>query len=350
MKVLPIVGIVFLALVSFACTDSNSSPKPTLSPTTLAALTSPTTPALAETKDSTTTGFHFASGKYLGDGKDNRQIKGVGFQPEAVILKSSDNTDNAMLKTSTMGGNTKKWSGHLDADAILSLDIDGFTVSDGIAVNLKGVWFYWQAWKADGATVLKVGSYTGDGVDGRQYTDVGFQPDLVHIAREGSARVITSRSSSLAGDKSFQFWNDAGVVADRIQALEADGFQVGTDLDVNGDDSTYHYIAFKAVTGAFAVGTYSGNGGDDRSITGFGFAPTYAIVVNETQTRAVQASHKADADTSWWFYTNSEAANYIQAFEPDGIQVGSAVDVNENGEAIHWMAWRSPSAIGFSRK
>jgi len=308
-----------------------------------------TTPVLAETKNFTTTGFYFASGKYLGDGKDNRQIKGVGFAPDAIILKSLDDTTVALLKTSTMGAYTKKWSADWDNDDILSLDTDGFTVSDSIDVNNKATWFYWQAWKADGSTVMKAGSYTGDGNDSRQYTDVGFQPDLVHIGIAGGNRPITSRSSSLAGDKSFQFYNDADVVTNRIQDFIANGFELGDDLDVNESGSTYHYVAFKAVAGAFAVGTYSGNGGDDRSITGFGFAPTYATVVCESAAddrRAVQASHKGAADITWWFYTNSEQANHIQAFEPDGIQVGSSNFVNRNGSEFHWMAWRGRGAIG----
>jgi len=308
-----------------------------------------TSPALAETKDFTTTGFYFASGKYLGDGKDNRQIKGVGFQPDVVILKSLDNTDQALLKTSTMAAYTKKWGGLWDNGLITSLDSDGFTVQGEIACNLKDVWFYWQAWKADGATVMKVGSYTGNGVDDRQYTDVGFEPDLVHIAKAAGSGPITSRSSSLSGDKSFQFTNNADVITNRIQDFIANGFELGDDLEVNGDGTTYHYVAFKAVTGAFAVGTYTGNGNDDRSITGFGFAPSYTIVVCESgapQRRAVQASHKADADITWSFYTYSEAADYIQAFEPDGIQVGSATWVNYSSGTFHWMGWRGRGAIG----
>lgn len=305
---------------------------------------------LKETKDFTTTGFYFASGKYLGDGKDNRQIKGVGFKPDAVILKSLDNTSIALLKTSTMGQYTKKWSGYWAINAIKSLDGDGFTVSDASEVNLSGIWYYWQAWKADGSSYIKVGSYEGNGVDGRQYTDVGFQPDLVHICRAASSGVVTSRSSSLSGDKSFQFYNDADVVANRIQDFIANGFELGDDADVNNNGDTYHYVAFKLVTGAFAVGSYAGNGADDRSITGFGFAPTYAIVVCESAAdsrRALQASHKwADPDTSWWFYQNSEATNYIQAFEPDGIQVGSDNHVNRSGSTFHWMAWRGRGAVG----
>lgn len=44
MKLLPIVALVFLALMTFACTDSNSSPKPPISPTALAALAPPESP------------------------------------------------------------------------------------------------------------------------------------------------------------------------------------------------------------------------------------------------------------------------------------------------------------------
>lgn len=44
MRVPPVLAIAFLAVVSFACTDSNSSPEPTVSPTVLGEVASPSTP------------------------------------------------------------------------------------------------------------------------------------------------------------------------------------------------------------------------------------------------------------------------------------------------------------------
>ncbi len=35
------------------------------------------------------------------------------------------------------------------------------------------------------------------------------------------------------------------IVSDRTQALEVDGFQVGTSTLVNSIHAVYHYIAFK---------------------------------------------------------------------------------------------------------
>ena len=44
------------------------------------------------------------------------------------------------------------------------------------------------------------------------------------------------------GDRT-QYWGATASAADRIQALLADGFQVGTDQEVNQNNQTYYYIA-----------------------------------------------------------------------------------------------------------
>ena len=65
-----------------------------------------------------------------------------------------------------------------------------------------------------------------------------------HLARAASRPLATQAQQSLSGDASFR-WNATAGSPNRIQALEADGFQVGTSDQVNKSGETYHYIAFK---------------------------------------------------------------------------------------------------------
>mgnify|MGYP001764416226 CR=1 FL=1 len=51
-----------------------------------------------------------------------------------------------------------------------------------------------------------------------------------------------------------------------IRTMQANGFTVG--LRANARATTYHYVAWKAVAGRTAVGTYFGNGADPRQFTG----------------------------------------------------------------------------------
>ena len=88
----------------------------------------------------------------------------------------------------------------------------------------------------------------------------------------------------------------------------------------------------------FASGHFTGNGTDDRSIS-VGFRPIYVQITGAT---------------GWWVRSNdmegdlscynsglgiSYAANYIQAFESDGFQIGADTYLNYNGRDYYWIAW-----------
>ena len=104
-----------------------------------------------------------ATGYYTGDGTDDRAIP-VGFQPDFVIVKDSNNTE-AVARTSTMAGDLSKPMGTstaLQANNIQSLTANGFTVGTNNRVNRNGRFFIWTAFQANGQA-MKVGNYTGNG-------------------------------------------------------------------------------------------------------------------------------------------------------------------------------------------
>lgn len=81
------------------------------------------------------------TGSYTGDGTDNRQITGLGFQPDVVTIKGNA-TQNAVMRTSTMAGdNSKALVGGtgLEANLIQSLDPGGFTIANDARVNSSGL-------------------------------------------------------------------------------------------------------------------------------------------------------------------------------------------------------------------
>jgi hypothetical protein len=283
-----------------------------------------------------------ATGSYVGDGKDGRSVTGAGFQPDAVIVKC-DLAEETWCATSSMsGGSTalgKKGKIVDGKDArIISLDGDGFTVSNEDEVNKKGKDCYYVAFQ-EVAGELDVGTYTGDGKKDRSITGTGFQPDYVIVMGSDDKSAPVHRSSAQSGDSTL--WFEPLTPSDKlIQALESDGFAVEKEDEVNKDGKDYHYIAWKASSGKMAVGSYDGDGTDDRDIAGLGFGPEYVIIKSEDAFEPVHRSASLAGDSSLWFADAVAEANLIQALDTDGFQVGDADEVNRL-RYYYWMAFDS---------
>ena len=97
--------------------------------------------------------------------------------------------------------------------------------------------------------------------------------------------------------------------------------------------------------------TYTGNGVDDRNITGTNFAPDFVWIkqrsgVNQHElydtvrgaTKRLMSNDTAAEDT---------AANNLQAFLSDGFQVGTAGSVNANGATYVGWQWKKGATQGF---
>ena len=144
---------------------------------------------------------------------------------------------------------------------------------------------------------MVVGQYGGNGAATQDITTVGFQPDYVIVLPDSTERVF-QRSSSMPAVYSYDF--DGGSACSSgcafsaaIRSMLTNGFQVGSGGagggPLNQSSTTYHYVAWKATPGKIAVGSYTGNGPDNRSITGVGFRPEHAHVC-EAATRGAPPS------------------------------------------------------------
>jgi hypothetical protein len=182
-----------------------------------------------------------------------------------------------------------------------------------------------------------LGTYTGNAVDDREITGLGFAPDYVVIFDEIGDYPL-QRSSAMPGDVSFTF--EADPQPNRIQALRPDGFQLGT-TDVNRNGVGYHYVAWRAVPGRVAVGSYAGDGSDDRSLD-IGFDAGH-VLVHDGVSQDSQLRPQVMADTPQSLalrcYSDCVVSNRIQAFVPSGFQVGSHGDVNANGGTFFYVAF-----------
>jgi hypothetical protein len=281
--------------------------------------------------------MRLATGSYTGDATDNRAITGVPFQPDAVIVKG-DTTTEADMRTSSMSGDAAKpmvGPNALTADLIQSLDPSGFTIGASFRVNAPSTSYYWIAFKTGGG--LKVGSYTGNGTS-QSITGVGFSPEYVIALSEGPDAAVQRFSGMTT---SFQFAGTDVGAPDRITSLDADGFSVGANAEVNTTGTKYHYVALNDLAGSIDMSSYVGDGADNRSITGVGFQPQYVIVRANDTTVARRATHRPASLTG----TNSlvfdpvvNAAGGIKALEADGFQVGTSISTNSGGVTYHYLA------------
>ena len=191
---------------------------------------------------------------------------------------------------------------------------------------------------------IKAGSYTGNGSDNRGITGIGFQPTFVLIRALTGSQVAVFRTSDMAGDNSLKMTGTA-LEANIVQSLDADGFTIGTDNTVNINAITYSYIAIKQDSTYFKNGTYTGDGTDNRSITGLGFQPDFCIVKHPSgswnepawsSSSMTVGNSLAPTDGSF-----SDITDRIQAFEAGGFQIGTQAQVNNSGDTYYYFCGKN---------
>lgn len=130
------------------------------------------------------------------------------------------------------------------------------------------------------ARLVAAGTFTGNGVDDRVFTGLGFRPEAI-IIKASNTSVAVLRTASMSGDSSKRF-NGTAEAANLVQSLDADGFTLGNGAEVNASSVTYEWIAFDEASGYLKVGTYAGNGVNNRALTGVGFSPEAVMLISNT--------------------------------------------------------------------
>jgi len=165
------------------------------------------------------------------------------------------------------------------------------------------------------------GRYKGDGVAGGQaITGLGFQPDVVLGKSASSGAGWIASSSMTAGDVSDLGATSGGLITGVIKTLDADGFTVENSSRSNSNTVAYYYIAFTA-SAEIAVGSYTGNSGGTKAITGLGFQPELVWMFQDFtawQNTGAMFLFSGRAETQ--FRDGSDpGGNFIQSFDADGF-------------------------------
>lgn len=289
--------------------------------------------------------FTMKTGTYTGTGA-NQSITGVGFAPDLVIIK--DNTTQlAVFRTSMMRGDiTAHISGNIAdfALGITGFTADGFTLGTSTITNTNGNTYQYQAfgnaynpYTNSGANDFAVGMYYGNGIDNRSIQGIPFNPHFVMIKRN-STSVGVFRLSSNTGDQS-NFFGATAQAANFIQSFVGNSFQIGTAAEVNTAGSNHRWFAF-AEGANFDVGTYTGNGVDNRNITTPAFDVALAWIKRSTAIAAVMRPNTLVGDLTQYFTATANAAGRIKAFITNGFRLGTQTEVNENTGVYYYAAWK----------
>ena len=221
-------------------------------------------------------------------------------------------------------------------NAIQSLDPNGFTVGTTPASQLPLCHVPMGRMESGRPREMAVGTYTGNGAGSQSIVS----PDAFgrRISCLSSPAAPTSPCTKCApGQPRTRSRSKASCPPTTSPRLAANGFTVGNDVRVNRSGTTYHYVAWNEIAGKVDVGTYTGNGADNRNITGVGFQPDFVMVQTNggLPTVAHSTAMGPSTDTSHFFNATANQANRIQLLQPDGFQVGSAAESNRTGQDFH---------------
>jgi hypothetical protein len=293
--------------------------------------------------------FQMKTGYYVGSGADNLAITGVGFQPQLVLIKdnTANGADGMVFKTSAMSGEVSSVLSDADADtasnAVQAFNADGFTVGTDADANTANVRFAYIAFSGSDCTstgTFCVGSYTGNGTT--QSPNTGFQPDLVVVKRSGATAGVWKNSSMGANNTNHFAATAQDTAGQMITSLNATSFTVGNATAVNRNTDTYWYFAFKQVSGAMDVGTYTGNGSGSQNIdssvdAGLTFRPDF-VFLKTTALTFPAYGHTNDTyeDYAFSFLDAANGTNFIwKALSGGGFQVGQSSNANT---VVHYYA------------
>ena len=197
-------------------------------------------------------GAELAVGSFVGNGVDGATpISGLSFQPQCVFIRRRNLTTNFVaVKHAGMSGDSAYMLGNAAAftsNAIQSFGADYVELGTSSNVNASTVTYDWVAF-APPSSYGAFGYYNGTGGDNFDaVTGLAFQPEFVFIKANNTQESVI-RTSAHTGDDSSLISNSLANGANRIQAFNSDGFQVGTNAAVNAAGTPIHYFCLRSTS------------------------------------------------------------------------------------------------------
>ena len=248
---------------------------------------------------------HFNTVIWTGNATDDRDITGVGFQPDFSWIKSRNTTNDHLLFDVLRGVGKYMRSNAVDtetnnADTLQAFASDGFEIGTDSRLNGNNdpvISWNWKAGnantafaesgnnpagthRANQAAGFSIVSYTGTGAAGTVAHGLGAAPEWILIKN----RDVNDEWYVYYGDNTdYLVLNDTDAPADSAAAFNDTSptstvFTVNTSHSVNADGEKYIAYCFRSIDGHSKLGQYEGNNNANGTFVYTGFRPSLVVV------------------------------------------------------------------------
>ena len=199
--------------------------------------------------------------------------------------------------------------------------------------------------------------WTGDSADDRSITNTGnanLQPDVVWIKNRNSTQNHYLYDSTRGANVQLLPADSAGetTVADRMQAFQTDGFQVGSSSEVNYNSYTYIGWQWKATAGTtasngngsitstvqanttagFSIVKWTGTGSAATIGHGLGVTPQMIIVKNLDKSSQWAVYHYKVGNTKYLALNDADAEATYSGYWNDTSPTTTVFSVGSDGD------------------
>lgn len=320
-------------------------------------------------------GEHFNTVLYTGNGAQNHDITGVGFQPDFTWIKNRSQTDSHVLHDAVRGVGNVVYS-NLDsaennnAAYFGPFQSDGFRLqptTNGHAYNASSENYVAWNWKAGGSGVsnsdgaqtttvsantaagFSIVAGTGTGSSTTYGHGLGVEPRVIIIKSRGGADDWYVFTSSIDGIP-YNTWQYSKLnTTNAFASTSATANNTTTFSTSYGNGATFVAYCFAEVPGFSQFGIYEGTGSSNGPHRNLNFRPGWLMLkeisTNDRGWPIFDTKRDPDNEVYLELMAQSNAADYSHKFldiMSNGFKLRTDSDggsYNGNGRVIFYMAF-----------
>jgi hypothetical protein len=284
----------------------------------------------------------FAFGSYTGNGVASG-VTGVGFQPDAVFIKSEAANQGVIVTEDMTIGDTKPMgsSAAHSIGRISSIDSDGFTIGTNAEVNSDGVEYQWIAFQESGD--ISIGTYSGTGAS-TTISGMGWQPDMIWFWGDGSNGRDDATLYMSTNSNETDRMRSGARSNNMMGSVNADGYTSGANGTWGACRSgiEYYYIAFNIGADLELGGWNNGADVDGATKTLSGAWEADLIITNAAvnNLRPAFRTGSMSGDQSLLFSAHGNWTNTIQSITSTGFTIGTGDFAQDEWNVMDYVAMK----------
>lgn len=275
---------------------------------------------------------------YTGNGSP-RSFTGVGHQPDLLWNKVRSNTGTSHHIVDSVRGVSKTlysdgtYAEDTAPNAILSFDVDGFSVGTDNGYNANGWTHVNWSWKKGAAYGLDIVTWTQSGASMNVNHSLGVVPSMMIVKGRNVAGEywdVYHKSLGSGAPQNYYLALNTTSGQSLLNGVWGSGptstqFTSTTNVVVNGDAAVGYLFA--DVEGFSKFGSYTGNGSADGPFVYCGFKPRWIMV------------KRTDAVGSSWWIVDTACDTYNV--------MGKGIEANTSSAESSGNAWMDAVSNGF---